>query len=442
MPSEPPPDRCGYVNDSGWGKYLTCWREVWANDRCLWHADVEGKPLEQLNASLAALDAASKTTREWERFDGAVLRGIVLDDSLSFENLHFPDADFRSIEPPWGDYPELERPWATRVDEEIEIAQFVGADLKGADLSGGNFPHADFTDADLDGATFEATGLAFATFDGTTLRGADFSGAFLGGATFSDNVQAPESTFTNARLLAADLEGIYAERAIFDQADLSGATLDGAELYAGVLSDIRLVEATTFGDHCVYDEESDTFPPEGSTDSVVRDFDTENPQKAMWMYRQLETIHEANGMSDRARAYHVRKEEEERRDHRDNGRYGAFAVATINQALSGHGESLRQVLLASAAIIVGSGIAYPFIGGIVDGGTHYGIGALTQLASLAGIEAVARGLYFSIITFTTIGYAETAPVGPYSRLLVGVESLLGAIMIAMFVYVLGRRVAR
>jgi len=61
---------------------------------------------------------------------------------------------------------------------------------------------------------------------------------------------------------------------------------------------------------------------------------------------------------------------------------------------------------------------------------------------LWNFEAIARGLYFSIITFTTIGYANVAPHGPLSRILVGIESLVGAILIALFVYVLGRRVAR
>jgi len=44
--------------------------------------------------------------------------------------------------------------------------------------------------------------------------------------------------------------------------------------------------------------------------------------------------------------------------------------------------------------------------------------------------------------FTAIGYANFAPHGPWSRILIGIESLVGAILTALFVYVLGGRVAR
>ncbi|MFC7195174.1 potassium channel family protein [Halosimplex aquaticum] len=96
--------------------------------------------------------------------------------------------------------------------------------------------------------------------------------------------------------------------------------------------------------------------------------------------------------------------------------------------------------------IVGAGFLYPFIGGVEDGQTIYRIDlvpAAPALADLGGaVEALSRGIYFSAITFTTIGYANVAPHGPWSRVLVGIESLVGAILIALFVYVLGRRTAR
>jgi hypothetical protein len=96
--------------------------------------------------------------------------------------------------------------------------------------------------------------------------------------------------------------------------------------------------------------------------------------------------------------------------------------------------------------IVGAGLVYPFIGGLEDGGTIYRINvvpAVPSVADLVGaVEVFGRGLYFSAITFTTIGYANVGPNGPWSRVLVGIESLVGAVLIALFVYVLGRRTAR
>jgi hypothetical protein len=162
----------------------------------------------------------------------------------------------------------------------------------------------------------------------------------------------------------------------------------------------------------------------------------------MGVYRRLEELHDANAMSERARDYHIRKEEAERRNHFQQGQYGLFGVATVNRYLTRHGESLAQLLIASAVLIIGAGILYPLLGGVEDGDTVYRISTLAQLPTFEGIEALARGLYFSTITFTTIGYANVAPSGPYARVLVGIESLLGAIFVALFVFILGRRVAR
>lgn len=69
------------------------------------------------------------------------------------------------------------------------------------------------------------------------------------------------------------------------------------------------------------------------------------------------------------------------------------------------------------------------------------VGELVSVLAGGGQELL-WGLYFSIITFTTIGYGDLYPVGAWAKILVGIESLGGAILIALFIFVLGRQVAR
>ncbi|NJN82937.1 MAG: two pore domain potassium channel family protein [Caldilineaceae bacterium] len=50
-------------------------------------------------------------------------------------------------------------------------------------------------------------------------------------------------------------------------------------------------------------------------------------------------------------------------------------------------------------------------------------------------------LYFSVVTFTTLGYGDIQPHG-FARFLVSVEALLGIFLISLFVFVFCRKMIR
>ena len=141
-------------------------------------------------------------------------------------------------------------------------------------------------------------------------------------------------------------------------------------------------------------------------------------------------------MSERARDFHVAKEEAHRRDYCENGEWFQWGVYTLNRYLTNHGESLKHVVAWSVGIIVACGLLYPFTGGIV---TANGTNQVVTLSDLS-LGVFAQSFYYSMVTFTTLGYGN--PAGTGAKLLVGLESLAGTLLIALFVFVLGRRVAR
>ena len=51
-------------------------------------------------------------------------------------------------------------------------------------------------------------------------------------------------------------------------------------------------------------------------------------------------------------------------------------------------------------------------------------------------------LYFSIVTFTTLGYGDMSPPDNYLRLVAATEALLGAFLMALFVVSLARKFTR
>ena len=53
-----------------------------------------------------------------------------------------------------------------------------------------------------------------------------------------------------------------------------------------------------------------------------------------------------------------------------------------------------------------------------------------------------NSLYFSIVTFTTVGYGDITPVGFFSTLLSAIEMLLGVTMVGIWTATLSRKITK
>lgn len=94
-------------------------------------------------------------------------------------------------------------------------------------------------------------------------------------------------------------------------------------------------------------------------------------------------------------------------------------------------------------VIAMGSLLFAGLGGVEKSdGTHYAITSPTELATIAGGQEILWNIYFSATTFSTIMDGGLAPVGPWTRAVVAVESITGALLVALLVFVLGRRVAR
>jgi hypothetical protein len=92
-------------------------------------------------------------------------------------------------------------------------------------------------------------------------------------------------------------------------------------------------------------------------------------------------------------------------------------------------------------IVVFAGL-FPLTGGIqeIEGGRTltYTLENPAEAPSWWLWRVLLKSLYFSIITFTTLGYGDIQPLGPWARFLAGTEALLGALLAALLVFVLAR----
>jgi uncharacterized protein YjbI with pentapeptide repeats len=107
----------------------------------------------------------------------------------------------------------------------------------------------------------------------------------------------------------------------------------------------------------------------------------------------------------------------------------------------GYGERLWRVMYVSLAAIFAWGLVYTLMPTGVDGGGARTLESAAQLLTPEGLAVLGRNVYFSTATFITLEYVNGAPGGSMARWLASLEAFTGALLIALVVFVLGRRVA-
>lgn len=338
-------------------------------------------------------------------------------------------------------------------------ADLKGANFQDANVSGGNFGHNDFTDSVLKGANFTEARLEKVDLSGKKLEEVRLSGADLSGANLSE-ARLDRSDLTKCDLQRSNLASAEMHRASLNDARLEYANLSGSDLrnadfsnarfYQALLTDARINDMTMFDNPSVYEQD------------LVEPYDTpaDSHDAAIWVYRSLSTLYEQNAMGKQAQHYHIRKEEAKRKAHWENWNnldeinkpQGFITEWNLPQALiyevnrwtSLHGESPYRVLSLSGFAILFSALLYPLAGIKPSSGnailwTHTietSSGVIPTATNL--LSVLAESVYFSTVTFTTLGYGDVRPLG-WAKALATVESLLGTLLMALLVFVLGRQ---
>lgn len=265
-----------------------------------------------------------------------------------------------------------------------------------------------------------------------------------------DKADLTDATFTKAKLRRADFESALLSRATLIGADLRGAQLNGA-----VLGDVRIDEDTQFLGHP--DDESDsphTFSAIRSRSRCVYDPDYEEGDeevdvgKAKSVYRALE---ELAGRAARPRLQSqcfVRRQDLQKDGYKQDMKQaeslqigliaGArYIRAKVARATLLYGESPWRIIGGSVGFIILAALLYPLGEWLRPVGTE----PITYSRIAENPELLLESLYFSTLTFTTLGMGDYEPMG-FGQVLATLNTALGAVLIALLVFVLGRRAAR
>lgn len=317
------------------------------------------------------------------------------------------------------------------------LAELVNT-IGGWDLHGVLIPSkTDLTDLSFP----DGTGFVDASLSGVTLRDADLSGANLRYADLS-RATAQRGLFSRANLFDTYLTGAKLEGAVFGDARFNERTFErlvpAQEPSAGTpgrLERLKQVLLGPTGDdslRCVYDPASQY--------TLFDDGEEDTPEvRAAGVYREFERLAQDNAFAKwQQKFFHLRQDMQTRQK---TGVSYWFAV--LQRVLFGHGERFGRVVGWSGVIIA----VFACIN--LLGGWIYPVTADGELGSPLvwtrlpeAPRVVWESLYYSTLTFTALGFGDYRPVSAVGQLATIAETAVGAVLLALLVFVLGRRAAR
>jgi hypothetical protein len=290
----------------------------------------------------------------------------------------------------------------------LENVHFEGADLEGARLDGARCIETRFDGASCSRASFRKAGCHFASFRGALCGHASFEGS--------------DCTVTSFR--RADLR-----HASFAGAVCFAATFDGAFLADAAIGDMSINHLTSFGRPGELGEAEASAPAHAQRRGEEDDwFITELfPAwlRAAQVNCRIRLLYRNHGYFLKADEYQYH-EMVCHRHLQQQSRWGEFLEWFFKDLMFGYGLKWIRPLVSIVAIILiwGGGFALHFL-----------------LAGLHGpLASMGHGLYYSVISFTTLGLGHTAELdGIWPKLLLCSEALLGTVLMPLFLLAYARK---
>ena len=279
-------------------------------------------------------------------------------------------------------------------DANLSLANLTGASLARANLSraspsgallrGANLSEAGFDNANLSGADLTRAYLSGAALNDANLRGGDLSGAILLGANLN-----------RANLSLADFTGANLSGADFRETDLSGATLNRANFSHANLANAQLTD--------------------------VR-WQLRRMRGCYLGVRGLDSCF-GNALFKRAAA------DQEFLDTLEAHLKGTRRMVLFRAwGLIDYGRSLLRVAAISFGLAAAYGAVYRTFPNILD----YKDSAKTWFTPY----------YFSIVTYTTLGFGDVKPATLVGEIIVSSEVILGYTTLGLLLSVLAQSIAR
>ena len=235
------------------------------------------------------------------------------------------------------------------------------------------------------------------------------------------------TNFEHAHLYKLDLSGSSLMKANFSRANLHYVNLENCNLLGVILKGAK-IEHVNWGEQVNQEKQAKLAKSRANQIDLY--------QQAEEIYRNLRQTAEHQGLFESA-GHFFQKEMVMRR--RQLPKYSfKRQFSRLVDLFCGYGERPLRVILFSLAIIFVFATLYFFSGLSFSGDSL----AFDPEASLwANVKIFFSALYFSVVTFTTLGYGDLAPIG-VARALAAFEAFIGSFTLALFVVVFVKKMTR
>jgi len=252
----------------------------------------------------------------------------------------------------------------------------------------------------------------------------------------------------NANLVDADLKSCDLRRANLSNASMYGADLEGANLFKANLEGANLKNANLKNCQLLGANITDTKLHNinwGAEDKVINELDAEKSmsfstskskyKEAEEIYRSIRLTMQNQSLGDESSRIFIREMICKRKQH---PKYSFFRlVSKFADVTTAYGESLTRILSSGFGVIFFSALLYG-----IEGVSYKDriLGFFVNDIQDYGVWATLGDLfYFSVITFTTVGFGEITPIGPLGKFLTIFEGLVSGIIMTIFIIAMYRR---
>ncbi|MBQ4879731.1 MULTISPECIES: ion channel [Pseudoalteromonas] len=243
------------------------------------------------------------------------------------------------------------------------------------------------------------------------------------------------SNFYRANLHGAHLFNSTIRNASLMKADLRDANLHCCKIentnILGVKLNATRIDNLVLGDKLLQESQAIEAAKQKKTDDA-QDLYLQSEE----IYRLLRKGAEQQGLFEMAGKYTY---SELRMRHAQYPKYSKKRlVSSFIDMLCGYGEKPENVIRFSLGMILLCALCY-FMLGINYNGDVIQFAANAPLKQ--NLHSMLNCFYFSVVTFTTLGYGDITPVG-ITRLIATIEAFIGSFSLALFVVVFVKRMTR